>query len=123
MDIDRSSQADVTVWFDGSCPLCRREIAVMRRFDRRGAIAFVDVSDPAAAPSCPADPAVLLQRFHAEEQGQLLTGAAAFAAMWRAIPLLRPIGLLARNAAVLRLLERGYTWFLRRRPQLQKLFR
>ena len=29
-------------------------------------------------------------------------GAAAFAAMWRAIPLLRPLGLAARNGAVLR---------------------
>ena len=29
----------VTVWFDGACPLCLREIALMRRLDKRGAIA------------------------------------------------------------------------------------
>lgn len=28
----------VTVWHDGDCPLCRREIALMRRLDTRGAI-------------------------------------------------------------------------------------
>jgi predicted DCC family thiol-disulfide oxidoreductase YuxK len=109
------------VWFDGGCPLCQREIALMRRLDRRGAIAFTDVAAPEAA--CPLDRAALLARFHAREDGQLLSGAAAFAAMWRAIPLLRPLGLLARNKGVLWLLERAYRGFLRWRPALQRLAR
>jgi predicted DCC family thiol-disulfide oxidoreductase YuxK len=91
--------SDVLVWFDGACPLCRREIAVMRRLDRRDAIAFVDVSR-AATPDgagCPVDRSALLARFHALEDGRVVSGAAAFAAMWRAIPLLRPLGLAARN--------------------------
>ena len=54
-----------------------------------------------ADPSCPIDRAKLLARFHAEEEGVVHNGAAAFAAMWRAIPLLRPLGLAARNGAVL----------------------
>ena len=66
-------------------------------------------------------PADLLARFHASEDGQLLSGAAAFAAMWRAIPLLRPIGLAARLPWVLALLERCYVRFLRFRPRLQRL--
>ncbi|WP_264789709.1 DUF393 domain-containing protein [Gluconobacter kanchanaburiensis] len=40
----------VTVWFEGRCPLFWREIAMMRRLDRRGAIRFVDL-DPVR--SCP----------------------------------------------------------------------
>ncbi|MBX9883686.1 MAG: DUF393 domain-containing protein [Novosphingobium sp.] len=111
----------MTVWFDGACPLCLREIALMRRLDRAGRIAFVDVAVPGA--SCPIDPAVLLARFHAREDGVLLSGAAAFAAMWRAIPLLRPLGLLARNRLVLGLLEWAYVRFLRVRPTLQRLAR
>ena len=111
----------VKVWFDGACPLCRREIALMRRLDRRGAIAFVDVAQ-GADPSCPIDRSALLARFHAEEDGMVHDGAAAFAAMWRAIPLLRPLGLLARNDAVLRVLEAAYLRFLKLRPRLQRFF-
>jgi len=106
------------VWFDGGCPLCRREIALMRRLDRRGAITFTDVADGSG--TCPIDRAELLARFHAREGGVMLSGAAAFAAMWRAIPLLRPLGLAARNRAVLGLLERLYLAFLKVRPRLQR---
>lgn len=109
------------VWFDGDCPLCRREIAVMRRLDRRGAIAFTDVANGQG--SCPLDRAELLARFHAREDGAMLSGAAAFAAMWRAIPLLRPFGLAARNTMVLGLLERLYIAFLRIRPGLVRRLR
>lgn len=108
------------VWHDGACPLCRREIALMRRLDRRGAICFVDATtEPEAA--CPIDRAELLARFHASEDGRLLSGAAAFAAMWRAIPLLRPLGLAARAPLVLTVLEALYRVFLRIRPRLQRL--
>jgi len=111
----------VTVWHDGTCPLCRREIALMRRLDRRGAIHFVDASDPDG--TCPIDRRAMLARFHAREDGRLLSGAAAFAAMWRAIPLLRPLGIAARNRHVLALLERAYLLFLRVRPRLQAMLR
>lgn len=93
----------------------------MRRLDRRGAIDFVDAAGPESV--CPIDRAEMLARFHAREDGVLLSGAAAFAAMWRAIPVLRPFGLAARNRIVLGLLEWGYTHFLRIRPALQALAR
>lgn len=109
----------LTVWYDGACPLCLREIALMRRLDRAARINFINVADPLAA--CPLDRKLLLARFHASENGTILSGAAAFAAMWRAIPLLRPLGLAARNRAILALLERGYLLFLRIRPRLQRL--
>jgi predicted DCC family thiol-disulfide oxidoreductase YuxK len=111
----------VKVWYDGACPLCLREIALMRRLDRRRAITFVDVA-AGADPSCPVDRAQLLARFHVEEDGVVHSGAAAFAAMWRAIPLLRPLGLAARSPAVLRVLEAAYVRFLKVRPRLQRFF-
>jgi predicted DCC family thiol-disulfide oxidoreductase YuxK len=111
--------AKVIVWFDGGCPLCRREIALMRRLDRAGAIQFLDVASLDGG-TCPLDRAELLARFHAMEDGRLVSGAAAFAAMWRAIPPLKPIGLLARNPLALRVLEAAYRTFLRVRPHLQR---
>ena len=111
----------VKVWYDGACPLCLREIALIRRLDRRGAITFIDVA-AGADPSCPVDRAQLLARFHAEEDGVIHDGAAAFAAMWRAIPLLRPLGLAARHPLALKVLEAAYIRFLRVRPRLQRLF-
>lgn len=108
----------VTVWHDGDCPLCRREIALMRRLDTRGAIAFVDATGPAM---CPLDRSEMLARFHAREaDGPLLSGAAAFAAMWLAIPLLRPLGDAARSTLILSMLESLYRHFLGVRPHLQR---
>jgi predicted DCC family thiol-disulfide oxidoreductase YuxK len=117
-----AAPAVLTVWFDGGCPLCRREIALFRRLDRRGAIRFEDISRQAA--ECPIDRAQLLARFHAQERGlPIVSGAAAFAAMWRAIPLLRPLGELARLPLLLWAFEQAYLGFLKIRPSLQRRLR
>jgi predicted DCC family thiol-disulfide oxidoreductase YuxK len=113
--------SDLTVWFDGACPLCAREIALMRRLDWRMRIDFVDLVDETN--SCPIDRTVALARFHVLEHGKILSGAAAFGAMWRAIPLLYPIGLLARNRTVLQGLEWLYLLFLKARPTIQRTMR
>lgn len=111
--------AKVIVWYDGACPLCMREIALMRRLDVRRSILFLDIAPTDAV--CPLDRQLMLARFHASEDGVILSGAAAFAAMWRATPLLKPLGFIARNRFVLGLLERLYNRFLIIRPRLQKL--
>jgi predicted DCC family thiol-disulfide oxidoreductase YuxK len=111
----------VTIWYDAGCPLCRREIALMRRLDRAGRIGFVDATEPSE--TCPIDRADILARFHAEENGRLLSGAAAFAAMWRAIPVLWPLGMLAKLPGALPILDWVYRHFLRVRPRLQRFFK
>ncbi len=108
-----------TVWYDASCPLCRREISLMDRLDRTGRITFIDASDPAT--NCPIARADLLARFHASENGQLSSGAAAFGAMWRAIPVLRPAGLAMKLPVVERFFEWLYLRFLQNRTKLQRL--
>ena len=108
---------EVVIWYDGGCPLCTREIALMRRLDWRSRINFVDLLDDDA--HCSVDRKAMLARLHALENGQLLSGAAAFAAMWRAIPLLRPLGIIARNRLVLLGFECLYLAFLRVRPRIQ----
>ncbi len=115
----------VTVWFDGDCPLCRREIALMRGLDRDQAVRFIDLAAETPGVTFHAeDRCAMLARLHAQEPGQpMVSGAAAFAAMWRAIPLLSPLGKLARRRPLLWLLERLYTGFLRVRPVLQAAMR
>ena len=111
----------VKVWYDSDCPLCVREIRLMQKLDKRGAIEFIDLY---GAEGCPIDRAELVKRFHAQESGRpVVSGAAAFAAMWRAIPSLKPLGQLARFRPVLWLLEGAYRVFLLVRPRLQRAAR
>ena len=111
----------LTVWYDGDCPICAAEIGLMRQLDRRSAIEFVDLSRPGA---CPIDREARLARLHAQTSGgPTIVGAAAFVAMWRVLPALRPLAVLASPAPVLWMLERAYRLFLRLRPGLQAVAR
>jgi len=104
-------ETQVQVWFDSQCPLCAKEIAFMKRLDWFKRVEFVDIYTTA---DCPLDPRQLLARFHAREKGQpIVDGAAAFAALWRHLPLLKPLGVVARIPLVLRMLEKAYVQFLR----------
>jgi predicted DCC family thiol-disulfide oxidoreductase YuxK len=114
-----TSTSLVKVWFDSQCPLCSKEIAVMKRLDWRTRVDFIDIY---ASADCPLDPSRLLERFHAQETGgPILDGAAAFAVLSRHLPLLRPLGELARIPVCLKALEYAYIKFLRLRPRLQQL--
>ena len=110
----------VKVWFDSACPLCAEEIEIMRKLDWFDKVDFVDVL---STPDCPIQRERLLERFHAQILGgPLLSGAAAFALLWRSLPLLRPFGEIARIPPLLRALEIIYLRFLAIRPKLQAFF-
>ncbi|MEM9220856.1 MAG: DUF393 domain-containing protein [Pseudomonadota bacterium] len=110
--------ADVTVYYDASCPLCRREIALYRH---RAEAEFVDVS---VASNVPDDlsPQAAMARFHVREGDQLLSGAVAFAALWRKTPGFRIVGRIAGLPLVRHGLELAYCGFLVVRPSVQRLF-
>ncbi|MEM8552884.1 MAG: DUF393 domain-containing protein [Pseudomonadota bacterium] len=109
--------ADVTVYYDASCPLCRREISLYRG---RADAAFVDVSDPS---NVPADltASEAMARFHVRNGGELLSGAAAFAALWRATRGFRTLGKIAALPGIRHGLELLYRGFLVVRPSVQRL--
>ena len=111
----------LTVWYDGDCPICTAEIGLMRRLDSNSVIEFVDLSLPGG---CPTDRAARLARLHAQPRGgALVSGAAAFVAMWRVLPGLRLLAALASPPPVQWLLERAYLAFLKVRPSLQAITR
>lgn len=114
----------LTVLYDGACPLCRREIGLYRGLQPRQSdapVCFADVND-AASPLPPGTTREqLLARFHVRRRdGELLSGAEAFLALWAALPGWRWLALAGRVPGVAWLMERGYRLFLRWRPMLQR---
>jgi len=117
----------LTVLYDGACPLCRREISVYRGLQPLNAetpVCFADVSNA----DLPLPPGTtreqLLARFHVRRpDGQLLSGAQAFLALWDALPGWRWLARLGRLPGMTWAMERGYRLFLRWRPTLQRLAR
>ena len=85
-----STPPAVTVLYDGACPMCRREIGIYRKLEPLQAdapVCFLDISDA----SVPVPPGTtreqLLARFHVQRRdGQLISGAQAFLALWAALP-------------------------------------
>jgi len=113
----------LTVYFDGSCPLCRREIALYRRLPQAAQLAWVDVSAGQALGedlSC----AAAMARFHVRDtQGRLFSGAAAFSLMWRQFPGWRWLGYLSAWPPLSWVFELAYRAFLPVRPRLQRIVR
>lgn len=112
------SSTSCTVYFDGACPVCRREIAHYRRQRGSESIAWVDASSCDQEELGPGlDRSVVLSRFHVRNaDGTLSSGAAAFVAVWHRLPALSWLAALASTRPVLALLEAGYSIFLRVRP-------
>jgi demethoxyubiquinone hydroxylase (CLK1/Coq7/Cat5 family) len=107
----------LTVYFDGACPVCSREIAAYRRQPGADACTWVDAAacDPRAlGPALDRDAALAVMTVRRGD-GTLLRGAAAFAAIWQALPRTRALGRIAAWPPVAAVLEVGYRGFLRLR--------
>jgi predicted DCC family thiol-disulfide oxidoreductase YuxK len=112
-----------TVYFDGSCPLCRAEIGYYRRKDHFGALCFVDVSHTDALVPDGLTQRRAMERFHVRtENGALLSGAAAFVQIWSRLPQWRWAARAAAFPGMLALLELSYRLFLPARPTLAAIF-
>lgn len=110
----------LVVYFDGACPLCRREIGVYRGLEPRQPLRFVDVSRADGA-ELPSPRAAMLARFHVRvADGRLVDGARAFLALWTALPGWRWLARAGALPGVAPVLEWGYRGFLRVRPALQR---
>jgi len=107
------------VYFDGDCPICRREIDLMKIFNRKKHFEFIDFT---ASSYLPAEnglsPCDLGKVIHARwSDGTLITGVEVFREMWEAIGL----GFFLRFASRLTInkrLVRAYAWFARNRLRL-----
>jgi predicted DCC family thiol-disulfide oxidoreductase YuxK len=120
---DAPPPPELTVFFDGSCPLCLAEIGVYQKCRGAEQIAFVDVAvieNGQVAPGL--DHASAMARFHVmRSDGSLASGAAGFARLWLALPRWRWLGRIVMLPLVLPLAELAYRMFLPIRPVLQRL--
>lgn len=112
------SDPTLEIFYDGECPLCRREIALLRRMDRHGRLALTDIAAPGFRPPPGVDHATLMARIHARRgDGPLIEGVEVFRRAYQALGL-GPLVALTRLPGVRHGLDRAYDWFARNRLRL-----
>ena len=112
-----------TIYYDGLCQLCSREIDTFRAFVTDGSLAYVDISLPefdAAAHGV--DPVLVNRHMHVrdEETGRMLVGVDALLGMWECVPGFRWLAKLARLPVFNWFARIGYAVFAWVRPMLPK---
>jgi predicted DCC family thiol-disulfide oxidoreductase YuxK len=116
------SQPACEVYFDGDCPLCRAEIGL---YQRSGAQArFTNIASGASEAPPEIGREAAMKRFHVRRSdGRLVSGAAAFAELWKATPGWRWLGHIAATPPIVWIAEGLYRVFLLVRPSLQRAVR
>jgi predicted DCC family thiol-disulfide oxidoreductase YuxK len=114
------SDAACTVFYDGDCPVCAREIALYERLDKDGRLALVDIArDAKPLLGTGLSQAQALGRLHVQTRdGKIVSGAEAFRALWAQLPGWRWLASLMRLPGVTPVAELFYRVFLKVRPLL-----
>ena len=119
----QSDERSLTVYFDGGCPLCQAEINHYRKQEGAGEICFLDVSISEEKLAKDLTKEQAMKRFHVRgNDGSLLSGAAAFVAVWSTLPRWKWAARLAALPGRLMILEIACRLFLPVRPILSSLF-
>ncbi len=120
----KENNTSCKVFYDGSCPLCKREIQLYSKLDKEKEIEWFDVSKPESSIPVDVPRDQLLSRIHLlDSEGSLQVGAAAFFYIWKKIPGWRWLGNLKKNKFVFIMAEVFYEVFLLLRPFLQLPFK
>lgn len=120
----QSPPACSLVFYDGSCPLCQREIALYSRLPALDPIVWTDVSATGFTAPAGTTTKRLMERFHTlTPAGELISGARAFAHVWSQLPGWRILGSVAQLPGVMQLMEIAYRLFLPVRPWIQAAFK
>lgn len=117
-----TSPPALTVFFDGLCPLCSREIEHYRRQPGAESISFVDIT---ASSFDPVQAGVNPRRVHEvlhvrDAQGRISTGVDAFVEIWRVLPRYEWAARWAGRAPIKAVLSAGYAVFAKLRPFLPR---
>lgn len=118
--MDGSSDFEVEVFFDGDCPLCLREIEMLRKLDNKAKrIRFTDIQAPDfSAEALGLTFPDLMRRIHGRlPDGQLIEGTEVFRRMYAAVGFRRAVAF-SRWPGVSQLLDASYTLFAKNRLRL-----
>ena len=114
-------QYPLTIFFDGSCPLCRREIALLTEFDDQQHLQVVDCSATDFAPIEGHAREAMMTLIHARDAaGAWLIGAPVFAAAYSATGF-ASIARLWGSKRLQPMWRVVYPWIARNRMWLSKL--
>lgn len=105
---------ELTVFYDGGCPVCRMEVRWYQRRDNAQAIDWVDI-EALRETDLPEGKTrgELLGRFHARDRsGGWHVGVDAFARIWREQPVLHRFAFVFRLPVIRQAAELGYHAFL-----------
>jgi predicted DCC family thiol-disulfide oxidoreductase YuxK len=114
-----SPDFDIEVFFDGGCPLCRREMNLIRCWDRRQRLRFTDIDaetfDPAAVGKTRDE---LMAEIHGRlPDGSLISGVEVFRRLYSAVGF-RWLVAPTRLPGLSWLCDVGYRLFARNRLKL-----
>ena len=114
----------LTVFFDGSCPICSKEINFYKMRAGADELSWIDVSDEEIPiPIQTRSREELMARFHVlSSSGELVSGGAAFAELWASLPAFKIFGKIFKLPILRYLIDVGYDMFLTLRPKFQSLF-
>jgi predicted DCC family thiol-disulfide oxidoreductase YuxK len=110
---------ELEVFYDGGCPMCRREIALLRNHVPPGRILFTDFDAPGFDPAAVGkDHAELMARIHGRlPDGNWITGVEVFRRLYAAAGF-GPLVALSRLPGVSQVLDVGYRIFARNRTRI-----
>ena len=111
-----SNLFDIEVFFDGECPLCLREINLLRRWDRNHKIRFTDIANSEFQPeSIGKTYEVLMDQIHGRlPNGTLIHGVEVFRRLYSAVGFGPLVGL-SRLPVISQVMDLGYVLFARNR--------
>jgi len=117
--------SQLTVYYDGACPLCSREIGWYQKQKGGDAIVWFDVSKSTSEWVSPQlSTCDALRRLHVKKMdGTFVSGAAAFSALWVEFPRLKMLGMFIGLPVMSIIAEFAYRLFLKLRPSMQKVFK
>jgi predicted DCC family thiol-disulfide oxidoreductase YuxK len=107
----------MTVFYDGSCSLCRASVARLRRMDTRGRIELLDLNDPAAQTRFPQiDREEAMRWMQAvDSRGRIWSGAQAWARIGLLLHGWNLLAWLLLVPGIRWLAAKAYAWIARNR--------